>query len=302
MFDVFTEEIEVIIKDGLANLYWYRGDLHKAWIRSGVDSRLCDEIGNIRDDAGNNLTKRKQMDVLYQRLRNIEYNRRLEISRNFVRILIEQKTFVPRDEKHRIEIAERAALKLKELLAQQEKDKEHGESIKRRARKASVEDYHSLLQKIQDKFLASHALPGQERGYALEKIFVELMLLSQITVHEPFRITGEQIDGGIKYDGHYYLIELKWTQDKADPKEIGSFFFKVDGKLDARGIMISMNGYTSGVIESLPRGKELKVFLLDGVHLTNVISGLYSFKELLEHAISQASLKANLYCSHDLST
>ena len=128
------------------------------------------------------------------------------------------------------------------------------------------------------------------------------MLLSQITVHEPFRITGEQIDGGIKYDGHYYLIELKWTQDKADPKEIGSFFFKVDGKLDARGIMISMNGYTSGVIESLPRGKELKVFLLDGVHLTNVISGLYSFKELLEHAISQASLKANLYCSRDLST
>ena len=127
------------------------------------------------------------------------------------------------------------------------------------------------------------------------------MFLSQIITHEPFRIIGEQIDRGIKHDGHYYLIELKWTKDKIDPKEIASFYFKVEGKLDARGIIISMNGYTSGVIESLPRGKELKVLLLDGVHFTNVISGLYSFKELLDYAVSQASLKANLYCSHDLS-
>jgi hypothetical protein len=300
MLDVFTEEVEVIIKDGLANLYWYKGDLRKAWLRSGVDSNLCDEIGNLVDDEGNKLTKRKQMDVLYERLRDIAYNRRLEISRNFVRILTEQKTFVPQDSRHRIEIAERSALKLKQLLLQQEKDREHRENVKQQARKASVEDYHSQLQKLREKFFASQSLPSQERGYALEKIFGELMLISRIVVHDPFRIAGEQVDGGIKYDGHYYLIELKWTQDKADPKEIGSFFFKVDGKLDAPGIIISMNGYTNGVSESLPRGKELKVLLLDGVHFTNVISGLYSFKELLDHAISQASLKANLYCSHDL--
>jgi hypothetical protein len=301
MFDVFTEEIEVMIKDGLAHLYWYKGDLHKAWLRSGVDTRLCDEIGKLCDDEGKTLTKRKQMDSLYQRLRNVEYNRRLEVSRNFVRILVEHKTFVPQDPKHRIEIAERAALKLKGLLTQQEKDREHKEAIKQRARKASVEDYHSRLSAIREKFLSSQGLPSTERGYALEKIFTELMLISQITAHEPFRIKGEQIDGGIKYDGHYYLIELKWTKEKADPKEIASFLYKVEGKLDARGIMISMNGYTNGVLESLPRGKELKILLLDGVHLTNVISGLYSFKELLEHAVSQASLKANLFCAYDLS-
>jgi hypothetical protein len=86
---------------------------------------------------------------------------------------------------------------------------------------------------------------------------MELMLISQIVVHEPFRIKGEQIDGGIKYDGHYYLIELKWTQGKADPKEIASFFYKVEGKFDAKGIMVSMNGYTDGVMESLPKGKKL---------------------------------------------
>jgi len=301
MLDVFTEEIEVLIKDGLANLYWYKGDLHKAWLRSGVTKNICDEIGGLKDEEGNSLTKRKQMDMLYQRLRDTDLNRRLEISRNFVRVLIEQKTFVPQESRHRIEHAERAALKLKQFILQQEKDREHIEIRKQQIRKASVEDYHSQLQTIREKFFDSQSLPPKERGYALEKIFGELMLLSKIVAHEPFRIVGEQIDGGIKYDGHYYLIELKWTKDKVDPKEIASFYFKVEGKFDARGIMISMNGYTSGVIESLPRGKDLKVLLLDGVHLTNVISGLYLFNELLDHAVSQASLKANLYCSHDLS-
>lgn len=301
MFDVFTEEIEVTIKDGLSHLYWYKGDLHKAWLRSGVDQQLCDVISSLCDEEGKTLTKRKQMDALYQRLRGIEFNRRLEVSRNFVRILIEQTSFVPQDTRHRIEIAERASLKLRQLLAEQEKEKELQETQKRQARNTTPENYHSKLGKLQEKFLASQTLVAQQRGYALEAIFKELMIISQITVQESFRIEGEQIDGGIKYDGHHYLVELKWTEAKAAPKEIGSFHYKVEGKFGARGIMISMNGFTDGVVASLPRGKELKILLLDGVHFTNVLFGNYSFKELLEYAISQASYKANLYCSHDLS-
>ena len=79
---------------------------------------------------------------------------------------------------------------------------------------------------------------------------------------------------------------------------LGSFYYKVEGKLDQRGIMISMGGYTDGVIESLPRGKEIKIMLLDGVHLSNVIFGMYTFQELLEHCTSHASFRAELYCPH----
>ena len=75
MFDVFTEEVEVIIKDGLANLYWYKSDLHKAWLRSTVDRHLCEEISNLCDVEGRALTKRRQMDVLYERLRDIDRDR-----------------------------------------------------------------------------------------------------------------------------------------------------------------------------------------------------------------------------------
>jgi hypothetical protein len=85
------------------------------------------------------------------------------------------------------------------------------------------------------------------------------------------RSTSRTIAWAIKYESNYYLIELKWVADKLEPKHIGAFHYKVEGKIGARGIVIAMNGYTSGVLETLPKGKELKIILLDGNHLANVI-------------------------------
>lgn len=298
MFDVFTEEIEVLLKDGIANLYWFKRDLHKSWLRSGVPKEIAEKIYNLHDPEGQKLTKRQQMDHLYIELRGGDFNRRLEVSRNFVRLLVEHRNFTPQDERHRIEKAEHAALKLREIIRDQEAQREYKEAIRRKAEKATKETYHSQLLGLRSDFQRYIELKPQERGYALEKLFPKLMTISGIPVQTPFKIIGEQIDGGIKYDGHYYLIELKWTEDKVGPKDIGSFYYKVDGKLDQRGIMISMAGFTDGVIESLPRGKEIKIMLLDGVHLSNVIFGSYTFQELLEHCISHAAFKSELFCPH----
>ena len=141
MFDVFTEEIEVTLKDGIANLYWYREDLKKCWLRAGVTYNLADEILSERTDEGDKISKRRMMDRLYHELRNRDFNRRLEISRNFVRVLVEQRVFVPQAPAHRIEITERCALKLKEIIHQQRKEREGREEIQRRAREAKKEDH-----------------------------------------------------------------------------------------------------------------------------------------------------------------
>src|SRR5580693_1658451 len=98
MFDVFTEQIEVLVKEGVANLYWYRGDLRKAWLRAGVPKQLCDEIYLLKDDGGNPLSKRRQMDKLYEHLRDADYNLRLRVSRDFVRALVEHTNFIPQDQ------------------------------------------------------------------------------------------------------------------------------------------------------------------------------------------------------------
>ncbi len=300
MLDVFNEEIEVLVKDGIANLYWFKGDLHKAWMRSGVPDGIRNEIVRIRDSEGRELSKRRQMDVLYERLRSGEYNRRLEVSRNFVRILAEQTSFTPQSEKHRIEVAERCSLKLREKVRQQLAEREKVTTSRSRPTLSPEELYATKREKINSRFVAAHNMEPQKRGYELEAVVNELLEASHIKVEAPFRIAGEQLDGALKYEGHHYLLELKWTADKIDPKEIAHFFFKVEGKMEARGIFLSMNGYTAGALSTLPKGKGLKVMLLDGVHLANVLSGTYTFKQLLEHAIRQATLFGEIYAPHAL--
>jgi hypothetical protein len=300
MLDVFTEQIEVIIKDGIANLYWYRADLAKALIRSGVDPSLASSLLHRRNSDGSNISKRQMMDLLYEHLRTDDYNKRLEVSRNLVRILVEHQNFVPQRENHRIEVAERCALKLKEIIAQQERERETRERIKRQEREARKASYHSRLETLQSRFNQAKTLEPQQRGYELEKIFAELMRISGIPVEEPFTVRGEQFDGAIKYEGNYYFVELRWRKDPTQPSDIGSFYFKVEGKMGARGIFVSMNGYTSGVTASVPIGRDLKVLLLDGVHLANVIFGVHKFSDLLDHAIKCATLRTCIYCPHDL--
>jgi len=299
MIDVFTEEVEVLIKKGISNLYWFLGDLEKAWLRAGVDAKLTTSLFSLRSE-GRKLSKRELMDMLYKNLRTSEFNRRLEVSRNFVRFLVEHKNFVPQSDNHRVEIAETAALKLREIIEKQRQQAEYNQQIRRKAKESKKVDYENELVRVRDLFLDAEKLSGQEKGYAFEKVFTELMKISGIPVEEPFRITGEQIDGAIKYGGHYYLIELKWTKSKAAHLEISSLYMKVEGKLDARGIFISMNGYSSEILQSLPKGKKLTTLLLDGMHFSNVIFGKYTFQELLEHSLSQGSLKGEIYCSHEL--
>ena len=305
MIDVFTEQIEVLIKEGISNLYWYKGDLKKLWFRAGVPIQMAENIFNQRDFEGKIPSKRKLLDSLYENLRNEGFNKRLEVSRNFVRTLVEHKNFVPQSENHRIEKAEMVALKLKTIIEEQQKQSEYRDKIKNRAKEANKRNYESELMELREEFieiskLSTNPKERQERGYKLEELFTKLMKVNGIPVEEPFKIVGEQIDGAIKHDGHFYLVELKWKKKKANQQEIGGLFMKVEGKLEARGIFISMEGYSKEVLESLPKGKGLKVILIDGVHLTNTIFGNYSFTELLEHAISQASLRGEIYCSNDL--
>ena len=300
MFDVFTEEIEITIKDGLSNLYWYRGDLLKAWLRSGVKDTLAYPIYNLVDENGKNVSKRKMMDLLYEKLREVNFNQRLEISRNFARILIEQKTFVPQDQKHRIDVAERCALKLHKIYAQQQKEYEERDRIKRQHQEKQKDNYESSLLLLQEKLSQAKELTPQKRGYELEKIFTELMKINGILIEGPFSIPGEQVDGLIKYDSHYYIVELKWKEEKIQPNEVGAFYYKVTGRPDTRGIFLSMNGFTDSVKSTATMGKDIQILLFDGVHLANVIYGMYRFTELLDYALYYATKEYSIFCPYTI--
>ena len=90
----------------------------------GVDKKICENLFMETNIGGQPLTKRELMSELYQVLRTENFNKRLEVSRNFVRFLVEHQNFVPDTKDHNIIVAEQCALKLKEIIAKQIKERE----------------------------------------------------------------------------------------------------------------------------------------------------------------------------------
>ncbi len=295
MLDVFNEEDDALIKDGIANLYWFRDDLKHAWLKAGVQPTDVKKLFAMRDAEGRELTKRQLMGKLYERLRAADFNYRVKVSRNFVRFLVERTSFVAQSEKHDIRTAERSALKLRERISFQRREYENREVIRANAMNQE-ESYETARVRLLARFAEIMKLQPRERGIALEPFFTELARVSKIPVEEPFRIVGEQIDGALRHDGCYYLTKLRWRDEKANQQHIAGLYLKVEGKMGARGIFISMNGFSSEVVESLVRGKEVKVVLLEGRHIVNVLSGIYTLNELLAHAVRHASLFGAIFC------
>jgi restriction endonuclease Mrr len=119
--------------------------------------------------------------------------------------------------------------------------------------------------------------------------------MEALEVTHPFRCTGEQIDGGLKYDGENYLIEAKWNDRSASTSPLYTFAHKVDGKMYGRGLFMSVNGFSPDPVRALLKGKALRTVLIDGEDLTLALEGHLTFTKMLDEKIRAAQLKGQIY-------
>lgn len=143
--------------------------------------------------------------------------------------------------------------------------------------------------------LIQGSLPGNKRGYELEKILQELSKLSSLEVSEPFRVNGEQIDGAIKFDGEHYIVEAKWQDKESANEPVYQFASKVEGKMYGRGIFVSVNGFSHNVVQSLTTGKAIRTIFIDGGDLIMVFEGFLIFTEMIDKKVKAAQTKGLIY-------
>lgn len=135
-----------------------------------------------------------------------------------------------------------------------------------------------------------YALASQEdrqaAGIAFEKVLNELFGLFHLAPREPFRVTGEQIDGSFELDNEVYLLEAKWEASRLSEAPLMVFREKVYGKSSiTRGLFIALNGCTTQALDAITRGKQPNFFLMDGYDLTMVLEGTLELDTLLKAKI-----------------
>lgn len=124
--------------------------------------------------------------------------------------------------------------------------------------------------RLNDQLLGVRDLAPHSRGYAFERFLTELFEAFRMNPREPFRITGEQIDGSFELASETYLVEAKWLNRKIGAAELHTFAGKVGQKaMWARGLFISFGGFTADGLIAFGRGH--RVIGLEGRELHDAL-------------------------------
>ena len=141
----------------------------------------------------------------------------------------------------------------------------------------------SDLTDIKKDFFALHEQKNrQDAGIQFETILNRLFELHELSPREPFRVTGEQIDGSFELDHEVYLLEAKWQQDPTSENDLLVFRGKIEGKSKyTRGVFVTINGLSQDAAEAITQGKQPSFFVMNGHDITMLLEDNMSLTDFL---------------------
>lgn len=292
----FPADIKGCMKDCILSLFWPRKDIVGFFEKHGCTKA---EVRGLQIEGESGLKRHEIIDVLFDTL-SARPDNGLGPFRAMLQSLLAWSHFDPYyfDKLHKLDraIANKNLEHLRQLQeirdAKIKADRERRESNEAARQKATVS-----LEELRTEYLdlLANKISRQQRGYALERILAELGRISQLETTEAFRVNGEQVDGAVKFDGEHYLIEAKWQEKSASNESIYQFAGKVAGKLYGRGLFISVNGFSTDVVRSLIRGKEIQTLFVDGEDLILVLEGHLNLRDMIDSKVKAAQTKGLIY-------
>ncbi|HEX5340369.1 MAG TPA: restriction endonuclease [Gammaproteobacteria bacterium] len=151
--------------------------------------------------------------------------------------------------------------------------------VDRRAQGKRLEDLNAEFLDL----TTQNAMTPQQRGFKLEKLFFQLLHISELEHTKPYRTPGqEQIDGHFRHEKFDYLVEAKWTQDPTKQPDLSIFDGKIRGKAQStRGFFVSANGFDATAIQKFS-GDSPRIILMTGEDLALVLCGRVLFVDAMK--------------------
>nr|WP_289851744.1 restriction endonuclease [Sinorhizobium meliloti] len=145
-----------------------------------------------------------------------------------------------------------------------------------------------LLAELRDELVRVESLRAHERGYAFEAFLRRCFDMAGLTAREPFRNTGEQIDGSFLLGEETYLLEAKWHSQPTGVADLHVFHGKLDQKAAwARGLFVSYKGFTTEGLAAFGSGKRL--ICMDGRDIYDALDRQIPLKAVLERKVRRAA-------------
>lgn len=146
----------------------------------------------------------------------------------------------------------------------------------------------NIIDKLKADLFLLPSLDPHPRGFAFEKFLKALFDAFGLEARDPFRITGEQIDGSFLLSNETYLLEAKWQTSPCDAGDLHVFHGKIEQKAAwTRGLFISNSGFSEEGLKAFGRGK--RVICMDGYDLYEILTRDLNLTEVLHRKVRRAA-------------
>ncbi|TNC49047.1 DUF3644 domain-containing protein [Rubellimicrobium rubrum] len=145
-----------------------------------------------------------------------------------------------------------------------------------------------LYEALKAELVQVRELPPHERGYAFETFLRHAFDAAGLAAREPFRNTGEQIDGSFVLGHEVYLLEAKWHAGRTPAADLHVFHGKLDQKAAwARGLFVSFTGFTPEGLAAFGTGK--RIICMDGRDIYDALSHEIPIRSVLDRKVRRAA-------------
>lgn len=291
-----TKKLDFNIKDKIINLsgncFWYWNTFYSFLESCGVASSIYRPLGK---EGGKYQVMRSVLELLERQQR---YDVIKEIARQFYNFKPSEDGI---DKERANKLLEEFRNAIGSSILEEEIDKKEVERKVLEHRRI-VEEKAQLKQRLQEikkSFLdLQSSNDKQARGFALEKLFFDLLELEEFEAHRPYRLTGEQLDGHFKYEKFDYLVEIKWTDLVSDQSGLSVFDGKIRNKgQSTRGIFFSVSGFDTNAVTKFS-GNEPRIILMDGQDFFVILEEMTTFYDLMKLKTDALARLGNIYAKH----
>jgi hypothetical protein len=161
------------------------------------------------------------------------------------------------------------------------------------AAKVAAEERRATSQRLAElktRYVEVMTMPAQARGYALETLLHDVFDAFDLDPRASFRLTGEQIDGGLTFGGEYFLLEAKWQQDPTARDDLDVFSAKVRRRGEnTLGLFIAISGFEPTAVD-IHSGNRSPIVLMDGADLYAVLDDHIDLRDLLGRKRRETSM------------
>lgn len=300
-----SSDTKKLVIEIIATLVHIKSTMYEQILKpASINKEYFQSLTKQKNEYGKWLSKREIASKIIVAIENHENYEK--IVRSIIKTASEWNQFHLADNEYEARATVQKAREVLEVLEiwEEKEARERELAREKTVKDIRVQREHELNKQLQLLLLMYDSISvqsenPQSRGTMLEDIVNRLFdvydLAEQLTVVQAFRRNGngEQIDGAFKLDGWHYIVEMKWTRQVSGIRELDSLYGKVSrsGK-QTMGVFISINGWSTHVVDLLKQNPDKSIFLMSGYDLRAALSKNVDLIKMLHKKLSKLNLEA----------